>query len=368
MLRPLLLPLLLLLCGSMTFSRGADPKAAESETVTRLLPAYMNFFGQVETVPAPSIDVPGLDVPVPNAPPDPTVGSPVTRIRPLPDAADGEPRYDVREWFAARGVTGIAAVLLDRRSLLVVRGPKAAVERAEFLVGLDPERPGQQLEFTVRLWTYEMDAPAGPLPRARTIEEVRAQAGASLHLADSISLLTKSGYRARTENRAQVSATPAPPAPPPPPPKDAKDAPENPPISAEEAADRFRDGFRGSLLEAELYLPGTGDSVSMQVTYHARLAQAAGQPDLIVHVANISDANDGKESVIFSNSTPPAAAGGKLRCRVVTAAPRLLDAEGLTREERRQRAEKRRRVQDAESAALVRKALDGLPPETEKAK
>ncbi len=351
--------LLLLFAGIAATLPARAQKEGGEEILTRAFPAGLGMFKQV---------VNGALV----KPDDDTV-------RPLPSAADGEPRSDVRGWYISRGVEpeGLAMVLLERSGLLVVRGPKKSVELVEGIMAMCGGCPMHQLDLTVRLWTFESEPQAAPLAQPRTIEELRAQGGKTLRLLDANTVLTISGGRAYSECRAATAFAappkPTPPKPPPPPEPAAKPEPAKPPaeealISAEEAHQRFGEGVRGSLVHVEMNIGPDGESITIMLAYHARIASGDGGDDIVVDAHATNEVGDGRELAIFNTVLPAAAPGGKLRHRVVTVAPRILDAWGRTREQREKAEEARRLVQDPETVALVRKALDGLPASPKGAK
>jgi hypothetical protein len=275
--------------------------------------------------------------------------------RAIAPAPGGEPRFDAMEYFLQRGLhkgAGVFAIAFGQSKAVVVRASLADLDLIG--QGFQPccmERSLRLIEMAAHLWEYEDDEFLGPAEKPHTIKEMRARAGDSLRLLDTLLVLTKSGNRAISENKHVISS-PANLAPKKDSPKDGKSIEESGP---------FLDNARGSILEVEPNIGPEGE-VEYQIGYQARLGRKDGEADLAVRAMTNATLRDQGDAIIFTSISGPAARAGKVRYVIVTVGVRLFDEQGRSMADLTQEHAQRKKAQREEDQRLIRLASEEIAP------
>jgi len=260
-------------------------------------------------------------------------------------------RYDVLPWLEAAGVEkapGAEAILLAGSNALVVTAPPDQQEVVERVIEIPCcDDRSKLLEITASLWEYEDDQFVDAARGLRLFADIRKRAGDSLRLLDSQLIVTKSGQRAIAVNKEGG----------------ADRAPVAPPDTKSEKATQTEtepwiqlSGERGSFLEVEPTIGPDGVLVDLQIAYHARLKRGGEARDLEIDVTTNVTVMSNHDAIpyralAYNDGLP--VKEGKIRRRALVIGVRLIDVEGLAREE----IEKERARQDEQ---LVLKARTGL--------
>jgi hypothetical protein len=234
------------------------------------------------------------------------------RMRRLSNRSNGRPRYEALDFLRNMGIPsrpGQSAIYLPDEKVLILNGTSDDQDLAERLFDAGFSCGGvKQVELTVSAWTY-LDAPDTLVNNnARTFEQIRAVAGASLRPVDAHLILTRSGNRATSVHHlasAEEALKPSAPA--------DTSAPLKSP---------------GSTLELEPVIGPDGISIDIQVDYRARISQP-NAPDLCLSLRTNATMNAG-ENIILQNLHFPPTDGqnpSKVRRGAIVLSARILEVE-----------------------------------------
>jgi hypothetical protein len=268
------------------------------------------------------------------------------RMRRLSDRSNGRPRYEALDFLRNMGIPsrpGQSAIYLPDEKVLILNGTSDDQDLAERMFDAGFSCGGvKQLELTVSAWAY-LDTPDALVNNnARTFEEIRAIAGASLRPVDAHLILTRSGNRAISHHLAGAEEASKPSAP----------ADASAPLKSP-----------GSTLELEPVIGPDGISIDIQVEYRARIPQPNAR-DLCFSLSTNATMNAGTNMIVQNLHFPPTdgQSPGKVRRGAIIVSARILEVVApKVMAEKLSAAELERR-----NRQLIADAFEGLPELTPK--